>query len=378
MADFTYYTDITGDEKLDNAVDTFIKFSDCGQFTEALGGFMALVKDITHIIKNKVAPLSMFAETGCFYSKASFNAGLCLYKMGRYDEAEQCFVGALDFIKANIYPIAYEGEKRTVVIKIAKALAELYGENKNDAVHSAQYMQEAACCYDDEAMKNVAEYYKKGYGVPKSERVARIWENISGYSEFARKYIWENYFKLDYDKLMGINPQGGKMSQDVIIPYGVTTVVKMPDLANVIVPPTVKVIRSDAARVGKNHVVVFTGPVEQIGEGAFKMSMLLEEVYLPHTVGVIERSAFDSCRKLTRIELPCVSLDGLGICAISGCTSLDGVVLNAKAIKFVDGSAFLSTDARITVRGTEKDTERWSEYWSLYRPGDYHYVEYVK
>ena len=378
MADFTFYTDITGNEKLDNPANEFVRLANEGNLEYALGGFEALVKDIAYIVTNNIKPLSIFAETGCFGSKAMFNVGVCLYKMGRYDEAAASFIGALDLIKEDICPIAYDGEKRAVVIKIAKALAELYAENKKDAVLCAQYMQEAACCYDDEAMKAVADYYRNGYGVPQSDRVAKIWENISGYSEFGRKYIWDNYFKLDFNKLMGLNPQGGKMSGDVIIPYGVTIIAKMPNLPNVIIPPTVKIIRSDAARAGENKIVVFCGPIDEIGKGAFNMSMLLEEVYLPCTVGVIDDSAFDSCRKLTRIELPCISLERLGICAVSGCVSLESVVLDARAIKYVDGSALLKTDARITVKGTEKQTEKWSEYWSLYKPGDYHYVRYEK
>ena len=371
-----YYTDITGGQ-IDEATKTVILAINVGRYEDAVKVFELAIDAAKAFLSGSGIEASI-ADANCYLPKTVFNLGYYYYVAKDYESAAQTLAGALDAIKINICPIAYDGEKRSVVIKTAKLLSKIYSENLNDPVRAAQYMQEAACCYDDEALSTVVNYYRTGYGVPRSERVAQIWETVLGYNEFSRKYQWDNYFKLENHKLVGINPQGGKMSQDVIIPYGVTIIVKMPGLKNVIVPPTVKTVRSGAGLSVPNEVVVFTGPLDQIEDKAFNLNMILEEVYLPPAVCSIGNSAFEACRRLTRVEMPSIHLGKLGICAFGGCVSLEEINLDASKIDYVDGSAFLKDEARIKIKGTAKDTAGWSEYWNLYAPGDYHRIEYVK
>ena len=51
------------------------------------------------------------------------------------------------------------------------------------------------------------------------------------------------------------------------------------------------------------------------------------KVIISDGITTIGNSAFESCRRLTRVEMPSIHLGKLGICAFGGCVSLEEINL---------------------------------------------------
>lgn len=85
------------------------------------------------------------------------------------------------------------------------------------------------------------------------------------------------------------------------------------------------------------------GKIQSIGREAFGNCNHLQEVYFPHTLRVLDKNAFDSCRRLTRIEF-----EQPGRCriipyrAFYGCAALEEVVL-PQSLNTIGREAFSMT-----------------------------------
>lgn len=101
--------------------------------------------------------------------------------------------------------------------------------------------------------------------------------------------------------------------------------------------------------------IVIPDGVNVIGESSFSEiddEYVLEEVFVPEGVKVIENNAFSCCEKLVRIHLP-DSLETIGDSAFSNCKKLKEIVL-PKKLKSIGACAFNACSALETIVFPEK------------------------
>ena len=94
-------------------------------------------------------------------------------------------------------------------------------------------------------------------------------------------------------------------------------------------------------------IMVFDGPVTEIGYHTFMACSGLESIIIPSSVTLIDGGAFAQCVDLKKVDMP-TSLTEIGSSAFLGCTSLETVTIPSSVIH-IGGAAFLGCRSLIEV-----------------------------
>lgn len=94
-------------------------------------------------------------------------------------------------------------------------------------------------------------------------------------------------------------------------------------------------------------IMVFDGPVTEIGYHTFMACSGLESIIIPSSVTLIDDGAFLQCKDLKKVDMP-TSLTEIGGSAFGACTSLETVTIPSSVIH-IGGAAFLGCRSLIEV-----------------------------